>query len=239
MSVRSEDEQANFSRCARSIENVSGENTENPQDPNADATTDASVSASESPTTAAAAAAAGVEPYAVPAPETVASPDAEAAIDDFEVPPPPKFGDAPSVPTAEPFIPPAPPEDDADADTPALRRRSSWTPDDTWTSASAHKQEVARPTAAQKAESRAAASRAATARDEATRNYVSPAAGGTGGNGYRGWTIVIFAVLALLFVGAIVLIAFLIGNAPLPFGSGADAAAFWFDGAAAQNGVLR
>ena len=66
------------------------------------------------------------------------------------------------------------------------------------------------PTAAQKAESRAAASRAATARDEATRNYVSPAAGGTAGQSYRGWTIAIYGGLAVLLFGAIGLMVFLV-----------------------------
>lgn len=180
---------------------MSGENTEEPQDPGEDAITDAPVPGDEpvAPT------APGVEAFDVPAPETVAAPDAESAIEEFEVPPPPKFGAVPPTPSAEPVIPPAPSEDAA-ADAPgpqALRKRSSWTPDDTWTSASAHKQESVRPTAAQKAESRAAASRAATARDEATRNHVSPAAGGTEGNSYRGWTVTIYAGLAVLLFGAI------------------------------------
>ncbi len=194
---------------------MSGENTEEPQDPGEDATTDAPVSGGESAASAPPSAAPGVEPFAVPAPETVAIPDAEAAIEGFEVPPPPKFGAAPPAPSAEPVIPPAPSENaDAAAGEPALRKRNTWAPNDTWTSASAHKQEVVPPTAAQKAESRAAASRAATARDEASRNYVSPAAGGTEGTSYRGWTVTIFAVLAVLLIGAIVLIGFLVGNAP-------------------------
>ncbi|GAB3633120.1 hypothetical protein GCM10027421_24730 [Microbacterium shaanxiense] len=154
--------------------------------------------------------------FDVPAPETVAIPDAEAAIEGFEVPPPPTFSAAPPAPRAEPVIPPAPPEKtDAAATEPATRTRSTWAPNDTWTSASAHKQEVVPPTAAQKAESRAAASRAATARDEASRTYVSPAAGGTEGNSYRGWTVAIFAGLAVLLIGAIVLMAYLVNNAPL------------------------
>ncbi|MDQ0643154.1 hypothetical protein [Microbacterium murale] len=204
---------------------MSGENTENPQNPGEDATTDAPVSGGEPPVPPAPSApssASGVEPFAVPAPETVAIPDAEAAIENFEVPPPPTFGAVPPPPGAEPVIPdpvipPAPSENAAaDAtDAPALRKRTPWAPDDTWTSASAHKQEVVPPTAAQKAESRAAASRAATARDEASRNYVSPAAGGTEGNSYRGWTVAIFAGLTILLIGAIVLIAYLANNAPL------------------------
>lgn len=200
-------EQANILRLARSIESVSGENTENPQDPGEDATADAPVPDSEPD---APPVVPGVEPFAVPAPETVAIPDAEAAIENFEVPPPPKFGAAPA-PTSQPVIPPAPPENSgADgADAPALRKRSTWAPDDTWTSASAHKQEAAVPTAAQKAESRAAASRAATARDEATRNYVSPAAGGTEGTSYRGWTFAIFTGLTVLLFGAIGFMVFL------------------------------
>lgn len=187
---------------ARSIENVSGENTENPQDPGTDATTEAPASA-DAPLPPPGAA--GVEAFDVPAPETVATPDAEAAIEEFEVPPPPKFSAAPPPPSSEPVIPPAPPEDgEPDATgAPALRRRTTWAPDDTWTSASAHKQEVVPPTVAQRAEARAAASRAATARDEATRTYVSPAAGGTAGQSYRGWTIAIYGGLAVLFVGAI------------------------------------
>ena len=198
---------------------MSGENTEEPQDPGEDATTDAPVSGGEAsvpPPAPVPPAEAGVEPFAVPAPETVAIPNAEAAIENFEVPPPPKFGAVPPAPSAEPVIPRAPSENAAtDAtDAPALRKRSTWAPDDTWTSASAHKQEVVPRTAAQKAESRAAASRAATARDEASRNYVSPAAGGTEGHSYRGWTVTIFAVLAILLIGAIVLIGFLVGNAP-------------------------
>lgn len=198
---------------------MTGENTENPQDSREDATTDAPASGGEPvapPAAAAPPAASGVEPFAVPAPETVAIPDAEAAIENFEVPPPPTFGAAPPTPSPEPVIPPTPSERAAaDApDTPALRKRSTWAPDDTWTSASAHKQEVVPPTAAQKAESRAAASRAATARDEASRNYVSPAAGGTEGQSYRAWTVAIFAGLAVLLVGAIVLIGILVGNAP-------------------------
>lgn len=181
---------------------MSGENTENPQDPGEDATTDMPVPGGEPP---APPVAPGVEPFAVPAPETVAIPDAEAAIENFEVPPPPKFSAPPPPPTPEPVIPPASSENAAaDAtESRALRKRSTWEPDDTWTSASAHKQEVVPPTAAQKAESRAAASRAATARDEASRNYVSPAAGGTDGNSYRGWTVAIFTGLAVLFIGAI------------------------------------
>lgn len=204
---------------------MSGENTENPQDSGEDATTDAPVSGGEPPTPPPASAsptAPGVEPFAVPAPETVAIPDAEAAIENFEVPPPPTFGAVPPPPGPEPVIPepviPPAPSENATADTadaPALRKRSTWAPDDKWTSASAHKQEVVPPTAAQKAESRAAASRAATARDEASRNYVSPAAGGTDGNSYRGWTVTIFGLLAVLLIGAIVLIAFLVNNAPL------------------------
>lgn len=149
-----------------------------------------------------------VDPFAVPAPETVAVPDAEAAIDDFEVPPPPKFEAAPSAPSAEPVVPPAPVEGDA-ADAPELRTRSTWAPNDTWTSASAHKQQPVPPTAAEKAESRAAASRAATARDEASRDFVSPAAGSTEGHSYRGWTVGIYGGLAVLFVGAITLMVFL------------------------------
>lgn len=210
---------------------MSGESTENPQESGEDVTTDAPVSGSE-PTEPSAAAAPpavpGVEPFAVPAPETVEIPDAEAAIENFEVPPPPRFS-APPPPSPEPVIPPAQRGNaavDASAAKPARRQRSTWAPDDTWTSASAHKQEAVPPTAAQKAESRAAASRAATARDEASRNYVSPAAGGTGENSYRGWTIAIFLALAILLIGAVVLIAFLIGNAPLPFVSGADALAW-------------
>lgn len=191
---------------------MSGENTEDPQVPGEDASTDAPVSGGEAAAAVPPPAVPGVEPFAVPAPETVAIPDAEAAIEGFEVPPPPKFGAAPPAPSAEPVIPP-PPSADA-AGEPALRKRNTWAPNDTWTSASAHKQEVVPPTAAQKAESRAAASRAATARDEASRNYVSPAAGGTEGHSYRGWTVAIFAGLALLLVGAIVLIGFLVGNAP-------------------------
>ena len=158
--------------------------------------------------------ASGVEAFAVPAPETVAAPDAEAAIEDFEVPPPPEFSAAPPAPAPEPVIPPAPSENGSpDAtdtpEAPALRKRSTWAPNDTWTSASAHKQEVVPPTAAQKAESRAAASRAATARDEASRNYVSPAAGGTEGNNYRGWTVAIYAGLAVLLFGAVGFMVFL------------------------------
>jgi len=211
---------------------VSGENTENPQDSGEDATAGAPVPEGEA--SAALPTAPGVEPFAVPAPETVAIPDAEAAIEDFTVPPPPKFGVAPPPPSVEPVIPPASSSEIA-GDAPALRKRGAWAPNDTWTSASAHKQEPVPPTAAQKAESRAAASRAATARDEATRNYVSPAAGGTEGTSYRGWSILIFAVLALLFVGAIVLIAFLVGNAPMSF----DSAAFdAFVGASAPGGML-
>lgn len=186
---------------------MSGENTENPQDPGEDATTDAPVSGGEPP---APPVVPGVESFAVPAPETVATPDAEAAIEEFEVPPPPTFSSAPP-PSAEPVIPPAPSESGGadEAAVPALRKRSTWAPDDSWSSASAHKQEVVPPTAAQKAESRAAASRAATARDEATRNYVSPAAGGTEGQSYRGWTIAIYGALAVLFFGAIGFMVFL------------------------------
>lgn len=185
----------------RSIEGVSGDNTEEPQDPGEDAITDAPVPGGEP----VAPVVSEVEAFDVPAPETVATPDAEAAIEEFEVPPPPTFGAAPPSPAPEPEIPPSPSEDAAGGGVaaPALRRRSTWTPDDTWTSESAHKPEPARPTAAQKAESRAAASRAATARDEATRNHVSPAAGGTEGNSYRGWTVAIYAGLAVLFFGAI------------------------------------
>ncbi|MGL3150218.1 hypothetical protein ACSS7Z_07630 [Microbacterium sp. A82] len=187
---------------------MSGENTENPQDPGADATTDVPVAGGEPP---ASPVAPGVEAFDVPPPETVATPDAEAAIEGFEVPPPPTFGAAPPPPSAEPVIPPAPSENGgaAAADAPALRKRSTWAPNDTWTSASAHKQEAVPPTAAQKAESRAAASRAATARDEATRNYVSPAAGGTDGQSYRGWTIVIYTGLTVLLFGAVGLMLFL------------------------------
>lgn len=193
---------------------MSGENTEDPQNPGEDATTDAPVAGGQG-VAVPPPAAPGVKPFAVPAPETVAIPDAEAAIEGFEVPPPPKFGAAPPAPSAEPVIPPAPPENaDAATGEPALRKRNTWAPNDTWTSASAHKQEVVPPTAAQKAESRAAASRAATARDEASRNYVSPAAGGTEGTSYRGWTVTIFAALAVLLIGAVVLIGFLVGNAP-------------------------
>ncbi|MGM7670452.1 hypothetical protein [Microbacterium sp. A93] len=186
---------------------MSIENTENPQGPGEDATTEQPAGAPIAP---ASPLAAGVEPFDVPAPETVDVPDAEAAIDGFEVPPPPKFG-APPPPSAAPVVPPAPSENTGTdtADAPALRKRSTWAPDDTWTSASAHKQEVMPPTAAQKAESRAAASRAATARDEATRNYVSPAAGGTAGQSYRGWTIAIYGGLTVLIVGAIGLMVFL------------------------------
>ncbi len=201
-------------RVTRSIESVSGENTEEPQDPGEDATTDAPVSGGEAAASVPPPAAPGVEPFAVPAPETIAIPDAETAIEGFEVPPPPKFGAAPPAPSAAPVIPPAPSENADAAAEPALRKRNTWAPNDTWTSASAHKQEVVPPTAAQKAESRAAASRAATARDEASRNYVSPAAGGTEGTSYRGWTVAIFAGLAVLFIGAIVLIGILVGNAP-------------------------
>ncbi|WP_448712729.1 hypothetical protein [Microbacterium profundi] len=188
---------------------MSGENTENPQDPGEDATTDAPVTGGEPP---APTIAPGVEAFDVPAPETVTAPDAEAAIEEFEVPPPPKFSAAPPSPSAEPVIPPAPSENDAadPADVPARRTRTAWAPDDSWSSASAHKQEVVPPTAAQKAESRAAASRAATARDEATRNYVSPAAGGTAGQSYRGWTIAIYGGLAVLLFGAIGLMVFLV-----------------------------
>jgi hypothetical protein len=154
-----------------------------------------------------------VDPYAVPAPETVATPDAEAAIEDFEVPPPPAFEAAPPTPVPEPVIPPSSTEtEDAESDAngaPTLRKRRTWTPDETWTSASAHRQGAARPTAAEKAESRAGASRAATVRDEATRSYVSPAAGGTEGTSYRGWTVAIYGGLAVLILGAIGLMAFL------------------------------
>lgn len=193
---------------------------ENPQDPGEDATTDAPVSGGESPVSPlppAPPSAAGVEPFAVPAPETVAVPNAEAAIENFEVPPPPTFGEAPPPPSPEPVIPPVPVADAAAEveGASAPRTRRAWTPDDTWTSASAHKQEVVPPTAAQKAESRAAASRAATARDEASRNYVSPAAGGTEGHSYRGWTVAIFGGLAVLLIGAVVLMAFLVNNAPM------------------------
>lgn len=192
---------------------MSGENTEEPQDPRGDDTTDEHVPGAQP---SASPAVPGVERFDVPAPETVAIPDAEAAIEGFQVPPPPTFGAAPPAPSAEPVIPPAPPEkSDAASGDPAPRTRSTWAPNDTWTSASAHKQEAVPPTAAQKAESRAAASRAATARDEASRTYVSPAAGGTEGNSYRGWTVAIFAGLAVLFIGAIVLIAYLVNNAPL------------------------
>ncbi len=181
---------------------MTGDETENVPDPKADAATAASAPGGEG---IAPPVAPGVEAFDVPAPETVAAPDAEAAIEEFEVPPPPTFGAAPSSPAPESEIPPSPSEDAAGDDVagPALRRRSTWTPDDTWTSESAHRQEPARPTAAQKAESRAAASRAATARDEATRNRVSPAEGGTEGNSYRGWTVTIYAGLAVLLFGAI------------------------------------
>lgn len=210
---------------------------ENPQDPGEDATTAVPASGGGP---AVPPSAPGVEPFAVPAPETVGTPDAAAAIEDFKVPPPPEFSAPPPPPSAPPVIPPAPSEDagtDSSA-APALRKRSTWAPDDTWTSASAHKQEVTPPTAAQKAESRAAASRAATARDEATRTYVSPAAGGTEGTSYRAWTFAIFAGLAILLIGAIVLIAFLIGGEPLSFASGADAAFLFFDGLAVRDGVF-
>ncbi|MGO2519379.1 MAG: hypothetical protein ACTH8F_04610 [Microbacterium sp.] len=194
---------------------MSGENIEDPQGSVEDGTTDAPESAAGSPEPSAGASAPpmpGVEPFAVPAPETVAIPDADAAIEGFEVPPPPKFGAAPPPSVPAPVIPPAPSEDaaaDASTAKPALRQRSTWAPDDTWTSASAHKQEAVPPTAAQKAETRAAASRAATARDEASRNYVSPAAGSTEGTSYRGWTIMIFAGLTVLFIGAVGLMVFL------------------------------
>ncbi|MGP6177075.1 hypothetical protein ACTU6U_07240 [Microbacterium sp. A196] len=184
---------------------MSGENTENPQNPGADAASDAPAYGGEpSASTLAPTTTPGVEAFEVPAPETVTAPDADAAIEQFEVPPPPAFAAAPPPPSPEPVIPPAPSESvGPDAAAPALRQRRTWAPDDTWSSASAHKQEVVPPTAAQKAESRAAASRAATARDEATRNYVSPAAGGTAGQSYRGWTIAIYGGLAVLFFGAI------------------------------------
>lgn len=178
---------------------MSGDNTEEPQNPGEDAI--ASASAPDSPI-----AAGDVEPYAVPAPETVTTPDAEAAIEEFEVPPPPQFASAPP-PDPEPVIPPA--SVDAGAGAATRRKRSTWTPDDTWTSESAHKQDAVPLTAAQKAESRAAASRAATARDEATRNYVSPAAGGTDGQSYRGWTVAIYGGLTVLLFAAVGFMVFL------------------------------
>lgn len=212
MSGRSAAEQANIFRGARSIESVSGENTQDAQDPGEDATTAAPVPGGEPPVPPVVP---GVEAFDVPAPETVDVPDADAAIRNFHVPPPPKFGTVPPTPSAvppppsaEPVIPPPAPENAA-TDAPALRKRNTWAPNDTWTSASAHKQEPVPPTAAQKAEARAAASRAATARDEATRNYVSPAAGGTDGQSYRGWTVAIYAGLTVLLVGAIGLMVFL------------------------------
>jgi len=181
---------------------MSGENTEEPQNSVADAVTDAPA-IDAGPTVDGIAV--GVEAFDVPAPETVATPDAEAAIEDFEVPPPPEFAAAPPPPSPAPAIPSALAENDgADAaGAPRLRKRSTWAPNDTWSSASGHKQDAAAPTAAQKAESRAAASRAATAHDAATRNDVSPAAGGTEGQSYRGWTIAIYGALAVLFFGAI------------------------------------
>ena len=202
---------------------------EEPQDPGEDATSAEPVSGEPSAPSAASGPSAqpGVEPFAVPKPETVASPDAEAAIDDFEIPPPPTFDAPPPAAAPAPVVSPASAAEPAsDGAAPALRKRSTWTPDDTWTSASAHKQEVVPPTAAEKAEMRARESRAATARDEATRNYVSPAAGGTDENSYRGWTFAIFAGLAVLLIGAIVLIALLVNNAPLPFASGSEAVAW-------------
>jgi hypothetical protein len=179
---------------------VSGESTENPQDPGEDAATVAPGREAALPADTHA-----VDAFDVPAPETVATPDAEAAIEGFEVPPPPKFSATPPPSSPEPVIPPAT-SDAAAVDAtefPTRRTRDTWMPNDTWTSASAHKQGAVPPTAAQKAESRAAASRAATARDEATRSYVSPAAGGTAGQSYRGWTIAIYTGLAVLLFGAI------------------------------------
>ncbi|CAH0147302.1 MULTISPECIES: hypothetical protein [unclassified Microbacterium] len=186
---------------------MTGDETENVPEPTTDAA--AAAPAPEADLTAKAPPAppvpSAVDPYAVPEPETVAVPDAEAAIEEFEVPPPPAFESASPPPIPEPVIPPSSSEDaGSDADgAPALRKRRTWAPNDTWTSASSHKQEAVPPTAAQKAEMRAAASRAATARDEATRNYVSPAAGGTDGASYRGWTVAIYLGLAVLFFGAI------------------------------------
>lgn len=153
----------------------------------------------------------GVDRYAVPAPETVATPDAEAAIEGFEVPPPPEFEADPSPVIPEPVIPKSSTEN-AEADAaapPTLRTRRTWTPNDTWNPASDHKSEPAAPTAAEKTESRAAASRAATRRDEATRPDIAPAASATEGHNYRGWTVAIYTGLAVLFFGAIGLMVFL------------------------------
>ncbi|MCC2028287.1 hypothetical protein KEC56_01875 [Microbacterium sp. YMB-B2] len=195
---------------------MTGDETENVPDPTTDAasaapSSDAAAAAAEPPAPPVASGA--VDPYAVPAPETVATPDAEAAIEGFEVPPPPEFEAAPPPPIPEPVIPPSSTEDAEPADpdaAPGLRRRRTWAPNDTWTTASSHKHEGVLPTAAEKAQTRAAASRAATERDEATRNDVpSPAAGGTEGNSYRGWTVAIYGGLAVLFLGAIGLMAFL------------------------------
>lgn len=159
------------------------------------------------------AAASAVPAFDVPAPESVETPDAESAIEDFEVPPPPAFDAAPPAPSADaidPTVSSAPASRDSQDSEPALRRRGTWAPDDSWTSASAHKNAASSRTPEQKAASRVAASRAATARDEAARREIArPSDGGTEGNSYRGWTVAIYAGLAVLFFGAIGFMAFL------------------------------
>lgn len=189
---------------------MSGESADDTQDPDGDSSVEpvASVGAADSI----------VPAFEVPAPELVDVPDAETAAADFAVPPPPKF-ETPAVPPAPGKSDVPPPSDATWSSERTWKSRSTWISGEDSKPSAASEARAARQTARSEAalvesptaESSAPASRAAlrgTATSDLDRGSVVPPPVPQESS-YRGWTIAIFAGLAVLFFGAIGFMAFL------------------------------
>lgn len=178
---------------------MSDDGTDNPRDPGDEPRAEVPPPAPDVPGI-------GVTPFRVPAPETVDVPDAAAAVEDFEVPPPPTFDAASPVIAPEPVVPPLP-DSAMPASATAPPARAAWSSDSTWSSASEHR------VASRKVAPQAWPTDAVDHRDADGSSH--PVPGDMATNSYRGWTIGIFAGLALLLIAAVIALFYLFANVPL------------------------
>lgn len=145
------------------------------------------------------AAAQTVPAFDVPEPESVDVPDVEAAVNDFEVPPPPAF--------VEPAV--------ADAAPASSRDAGTWSPESNWSAERTWTLDSQRPDLAGGEGAAVAAEPAPPTRrrgrvltiDPASRPGVSrterPVIVEEPTGAYRAWTVGIYGVLTVLFLGAV------------------------------------
>jgi len=145
--------------------------------------------------------AAAVPAFDVPEPESVDVPDAEAAVNDFEVPPPPAFVE-PAVADAAPAA--------------TSRDAGNWSPESNWSAERTWTLESKRPDPA----GGEAAPEQPTRRRRQVPSVDPSASPGVSRTerpviveeptgAYRAWTVGIYGVLTLLFVGAVGFMLFL------------------------------